>query len=66
MELDLTGLVLPERIEIAELSEDGRSGQFIIEVTYDAGSQQRSLVHHIEVGQHNLVARSNPIFDECQ
>ena len=31
MELDLTGLVLPERIEIAELSEDGRSGQFIIE-----------------------------------
>ncbi len=31
MELDLTGLVLPERVEIAELSEDGRSGQFIIE-----------------------------------
>ena len=31
MELDLTGLVLPERLEIAELSEDGRSGQFIIE-----------------------------------
>jgi DNA-directed RNA polymerase subunit alpha len=31
VELDLTGLVLPERVEIAELSEDGRSGQFIIE-----------------------------------
>ena len=31
MELDLTGLVLPERVEIAELSEDGRSGQFVIE-----------------------------------
>lgn len=31
MELDLTGLVLPERVEVAELSEDGRSGQFIIE-----------------------------------
>ncbi len=31
MELDLTGLVLPERVEIAEISEDGTSGQFIIE-----------------------------------
>ena len=31
MELDLTGLVLPERLEISEVSEDGRSGQFIIE-----------------------------------
>ena len=31
MELDLIGLVLPERVEIAELSEDGRLGQFIIE-----------------------------------
>ena len=31
MELDLTGLVLPERVEIAGLPEDGRSGQFIIE-----------------------------------
>ena len=31
MELDLTGMVLPERVEIANPSEDGRSGQFIIE-----------------------------------
>jgi len=31
VELDLTGLVLPERVEIANPSEDGRSGQFIIE-----------------------------------
>ena len=31
MELDLIGLVLPERVEIAELSEDGRLGQFVIE-----------------------------------
>ena len=31
MELDLIGLVLPERVEIAELSEDERLGQFIIE-----------------------------------
>ena len=31
MELDLTGLVLPERVEIAGIPEDGRSGQFIIE-----------------------------------
>jgi DNA-directed RNA polymerase subunit alpha len=31
VELDLAGLVLPERVEIADTSEDGRSGQFIIE-----------------------------------
>ena len=31
MELDLAGLVLPERVEIADASSDGRSGQFIIE-----------------------------------
>jgi DNA-directed RNA polymerase subunit alpha len=31
VDLDLVGLVLPERVAIAELSEDGRSGQFIIE-----------------------------------
>jgi len=31
VDLDLVGLVLPERVEIAELSEDGRSGRFIIE-----------------------------------
>lgn len=31
MELDLTGLVLPERVEIAETSEDGKAGRFIIE-----------------------------------
>ncbi len=31
MELDLTGLVLPERVEVAKISEDGRSGHFIIE-----------------------------------
>lgn len=31
VELDLTGLVLPERIEISDLSEDERSGRFIIE-----------------------------------
>jgi len=31
VELDLIGLVLPERVEIAELSEDGRLGQFVIE-----------------------------------
>jgi len=31
VELDLTGLVLPERVEISKVSEDGTSGQFIIE-----------------------------------
>lgn len=31
MELDLTGLVLPERVEIARLSDDGKSGEFVIE-----------------------------------
>jgi DNA-directed RNA polymerase subunit alpha len=31
VELDLSGLVLPERVEISELSEDGKSGQFIID-----------------------------------
>jgi DNA-directed RNA polymerase subunit alpha len=31
VELDLTGLVLPERVEIVGLQEGGRSGQFIIE-----------------------------------
>ena len=31
MELDLTGLVLPERVEIVETSDDGRAAQFIIE-----------------------------------
>ena len=31
MEIDLTGLVLPERVEAAEVSEDGRSAQFVIE-----------------------------------
>jgi DNA-directed RNA polymerase subunit alpha len=31
VELDLTGLVLPERVEIAETSDDGRAGQFVIE-----------------------------------
>lgn len=31
MDLDLVGLVLPERVEIAELSEDGTSGRFVIE-----------------------------------
>ncbi len=31
VDLDLVGLVLPERVEIADLSEDGRSGRFIIE-----------------------------------
>lgn len=30
MELDLTGFVLPERVELLELSEDGRSAQFAI------------------------------------
>lgn len=31
LELDLSGLVLPERIEIAETSEDGRSAVFVLE-----------------------------------
>ena len=31
MEIDLTGLVLPERVEAAEKSEDGRIAQFVIE-----------------------------------
>ncbi len=31
MDIDLTGLVLPDRIETAEISEDGRSARFIIE-----------------------------------
>ena len=31
MEIDLTGLVLPERVEIAELSSDGRSAEFVME-----------------------------------
>ena len=31
MELDLAGLVLPERVEIAETTDDGKSGQFVIE-----------------------------------
>jgi DNA-directed RNA polymerase subunit alpha len=30
VELDLTGLVLPQRIEVVERSEDGRSAQFIV------------------------------------
>lgn len=31
MEIDLTGLVLPERVEAVETSEDGRTAQFVIE-----------------------------------
>ena len=31
MEIDLTGLVLPERVEAVEKSEDGRSARFIVE-----------------------------------
>lgn len=31
MEIDLTGLVLPERVEISGESEDGRSAQFVLE-----------------------------------
>jgi DNA-directed RNA polymerase subunit alpha len=30
MELDLTGLVLPQRIEVTQRSEDGRQAQFVI------------------------------------
>jgi DNA-directed RNA polymerase subunit alpha len=30
VELDLTGLVLPQRIEVTERSEDGRSAQFVV------------------------------------
>ncbi|MBI4544970.1 MAG: DNA-directed RNA polymerase subunit alpha [Gemmatimonadetes bacterium] len=30
MELDLTGLVLPQRIEVAQRSEDGRTAQFVM------------------------------------
>ncbi len=30
MELDLTGLVLPQRIEVAQRSEDGRTAQFLM------------------------------------
>ena len=31
MQIDLTGLVLPERVEAVQTSEDGRAGQFVIE-----------------------------------
>ena len=31
LEIDLTGLVLPERVEIAEMSDDGRSAAFVLE-----------------------------------
>lgn len=31
MEIDLTGLVLPDRIEIAQISEDERSAEFVME-----------------------------------
>ena len=31
MEIDLNGLVLPERVEASEVSEDGRSARFVIE-----------------------------------
>ncbi|MEJ2503156.1 MAG: hypothetical protein P8177_07520, partial [Gemmatimonadota bacterium] len=30
MELDLTGLVLPQRVEAVERSEDGRTVQFVM------------------------------------
>ena len=30
MELDLTGLVLPQRVEVVQRSEDGRSAEFVI------------------------------------
>ena len=31
MEIDLTGLVLPERVEVASTSDDGRSAEFVIQ-----------------------------------
>lgn len=31
MEIDLTGLVLPERVDIAETSTDGRTARFVVE-----------------------------------
>ena len=31
LEIDLTGLVLPERVEIAKMSDDGRSADFVME-----------------------------------
>lgn len=31
MQVDLTGLVLPERIEVSEASEDGRRAEFVLE-----------------------------------
>ena len=31
LEIDLTGLVLPERVEITKVSEDGRSADFVLE-----------------------------------
>lgn len=31
MEIDLTGLVLPERVEASEVSEDGRTARFVVE-----------------------------------
>ncbi len=31
MEIDLTGLVLPEKVEVAHLSDSGRMGRFVIE-----------------------------------
>ena len=31
LDIDLTGLVLPERVEIARVSEDGRSADFVLE-----------------------------------
>src|SRR3954471_20549040 len=31
VEIDLTGLILPERIDVAESSADGRSARFVIE-----------------------------------
>jgi DNA-directed RNA polymerase subunit alpha len=30
VELDLTGLVLPQRIEVVQRSEDGRQAQFVV------------------------------------
>lgn len=31
MDIDLTGLVLPEKVETAHLSDDGRHGEFVVE-----------------------------------